>query len=32
MDYLVKPEKIKEVLFETNLTNRAEDIIDRLKL
>ncbi len=32
MRHLVKQGKMKEVLFETDLTNRAEELIDRLKL
>ena len=32
MEQLVKPDKMKEVLFETNMTNRADDLIDRLRL
>ena len=32
MKHLVKPDKMKEVLFETNMTNRADDLIDRLRL
>jgi len=32
MENLLKPIKMKEVLLETDLTNHADDIIDRLKL
>jgi len=32
MDRLVKPGKMKEVLLETDLTNRAEELINRLRL
>gem|GEM_PF-1567596 len=32
MRTMFKNEKIKEVLFETNMTSRANDLLDRLPL